>query len=82
MAHSGLEVTGGLVGGIGVWIEAGGEAFEQRVEGGEEFVGGQPPNSFAQRALWPAAQTPLRMSAALRPPVSRKGIQSQCSTQE
>ncbi|KAH0536548.1 hypothetical protein GP486_008873 [Trichoglossum hirsutum] len=34
----GGEAAGGLVAGVGLLAQAGGEALEQRIEGGEEFV--------------------------------------------
>src|ERR1700712_5164213 len=44
--------------------------------------GGKPPNASDQSALWPAAQTLRFIFRTSFPPVSRNGIQSQCSTHE
>src|SRR6476619_6415233 len=48
----------------------------------KKSLGGNPPNSAAHKALWPAPQTPRFISFTCFPPVRRKGIQSQCSTHE
>src|SRR5690349_23132335 len=44
--------------------------------------GGRPPNCSAHSALWPAEHTPRVIAFTSLPPVSKKGIQSQCSTHD
>src|SRR5215203_5764578 len=45
-------------------------------------LGGSPFQASLHSVLWPAAHTPRLTPAALLPPLSTKGIQSQCSTHE
>ena len=44
--------------------------------------GGNPSQSSDHKALWPAVQTFRFISETCLPPVSKNGIQSQCSTHE
>src|SRR5689334_17775073 len=82
VAHSALSFPAGLSAVYVSLKRRSVNPFSRGSSDEKNTSGGSPLYSADHNALCPAEHTPRFRAWTLLPPVSRKGIQSQCSTQE